>query len=42
MVLADADGHPLALDLSQGIHTLRMTLIQRKLNLDYILLVPAQ
>ena len=38
LAVCGEDGEPLAVELSAGTHELRMTLVQRKLNLDYLVL----
>jgi len=40
-LIVNDDGKPISLDLSAGKHVLKWTLLARKLNLDYVLLVPS-
>lgn len=40
--LADAKGRPLVLDVTAGTHRLSQHVLERKMNLDYLLLVPAE
>ena len=39
--LLDEAGQPLLLSLTQGTHRLRLSTLERRANLDYILLIPA-
>ena len=42
MMVVGADGAPAVLDLTAGPHTLTMTCLANRLNLDYLALIPVE